>query len=210
MNNVEQLNTLKEIEEDLAFSDFLNNRMSPEQRNRFEQRVKESPTLQKQLTEEKKLHDLIERAHPEFSLGDQAFTQFAEKLPSKRKGFWRQRAQWAAGFLVVIGSTALFMQANSPSTDARTGAFETLSNGEQKLITQEGHQYYSIIFRQNLSLAEKTDFANTFNLSILSGPGEGGVYTLKANSPLEQNVIENIKTNSNVRFFEPAVFVRGE
>ena len=208
MSNIEKLTTLVEIDEDLVVADYLAGRLSKEQQAQFEAQLKNSPDLQKRLSEEKNLAALLREAGPTVAISDDAFTQFNKKLDEDRSGGWwkaRRPAYAVAGFLTLLCSTALLYQVNTNSLTGNDGEFETLSNGQQQVLNQSTIRYYSVVFEPGLTSGEQSALIESLNLAMISGPGQGNAYLVEAAAPLKSKQLQDIKANAKIVFFEPAV-----
>lgn len=223
MTNISKLTNTAEAEKALEVTDFVLDRLPALKRAAFIEKMKRDESLALAVSREVELADSLLQVDHHFMVSDKAFDKFSRQLDRqekrstsfieldknlKRKNSFGYRfaGSLAASFLLLF-SIIFFpkiSQIFSNNGVDETG-FKTLSNGNQQLIDNADGRFYSIVFSPELEPYDRLKVADKYGFEIVSGPGEGQVYTVVVNqllSGVEQGLLRD---TSEILFIEPAV-----
>ena len=185
MNNVTELATRDEIEDDLLIVDYVADRLSAEARADFERRLESDAGLRRAVDEERELHGLLSRPNEAGVPSKAGFEQLRDQVETDRKlSLWRSPSI-AAGVAAIAVVLVLTLQQPEESSFAVTPdelsippeqlqAFTGLSESPTPLSDQNR---VTIVFAPGMTAQERAVVASQLGFELIDGPTDSGAWT---------------------------------
>lgn len=200
-NRIIKLTSREEMERSLETSDYVLQYLDEKSRADYEERLISDKDMQQDLTEELLLRRLIERAEPDFQISNGAFEKFSKEL-KKPKQSKRSFVFGTVAATLAILSFVLYFQ-----PEPGINEFQTLSNGEFVLLSDEEKLSYTIIFSENTDELLRKKILAMYQFSLKSGPGTAGSFLIESEQPLSRKELDNIRNHQHILFIEPTVSI---
>lgn len=207
-SQIVKLTSRNEIDQSLLVMDYVLGQLSEKEKADFETRLLTDKSLQQALSEELQLKRLITSTKTEYEVSEQAFNDFIAKTDSTNRTAIKNKTVKRSAWMAYAALFSLFFIGYSYYPEQNRAEFEALSNNQMQLIENAQKLEYTLIFDREINPSQFKDIAESLNLSILSGPGAGGSYLVKAKKPLNEEQLLAIRQNTSIIFIEPAVSVK--
>lgn len=198
-DKVTQLYTRDEIEDDLVVVDYVAGRLSDEDREAFEARLKDDDELLARVIEERGFRSAVVEAvdgeEPDAAAIDKLRKDLGDE-PVKRASPWRKAA--IAAVLVAAASVVVFMERpGGPPPES----FETLSSDEVVPVIESNR--VRLVFADGVTEADRLELGHELGFEVVSGPGAGGAWLVASDSVVNRDELDNWRSDSRIVLAEP-------
>jgi hypothetical protein len=224
MTNIHTLTDINEVEQELEITDYLLERLPGKKKAAFVERLKTDESLKLAVEMEKQFVEKITSSTIEYTISERGFRQFQQQideleLPKKHQSNKIAKPKlkhsgidklfnprWIGGVAatIFIALSIVLLPDDQTTIVPRTG-YETLTDGNQKIINNSSRLLYSVVFDAAVGDSERSALAEKFKFSIISGPQEGQVFIIKVNKLLSNEDLEQLRSIQQIIFMEPTV-----
>ncbi len=198
-NNIEQLVTNREIEEELKIVDYVAGRMPLEQRRQFEEQIVADPALAASVAHERSLrNDLSDSGGagvPPASAFDKVRDQLAP--PTKQPSQFRMAASVAAVLGLAVSLVLVMEREPAPTYEGLSSESVSLSDRSTDI---------RLMFAPAADDALRQRVSERLGFDIVSGPGPGGSYVVRPRSGAAVGDLDQWVSDPDVRFAERIVY----
>ncbi len=189
------------IDDELAIVDFVADRLEPEAKAAFLERLRDDTELQGRVEEERALHDLLADRGKRNMPGPEAFEGLRQELESASAdapaaSSWHRTA--AAAVLVLAAGAALISYTPDAPVD---GEFSTLSSDEVVPVSES--RQVRIVFTADAGVAEREAAASALGFTIIGESGPANSYVVESPRVLTRDELALWRADPRIDLAEP-------
>ncbi len=194
------------IDDDLAVVDFVADRLEPDAKAAFLERLRDDAELQSHVDEERQLHDLLVNGENRDMPGPEAFEGLRQEVESasaepsladtSTASSWRRAA--AAAVLVAAAGAALISYLPDVPVD---GEFGTLSSDEVVPLAES--RQARIVFTADTDESGREAAAASFGFRIIAASGPANTYVVESPQVITRDELALWRADPRIDLAEP-------